>query len=409
MCSQPIQVTSEINPLREVLLHRPGKELEHLVPESLDRLLFDDIPYLKAAQQEHDLFAEALRLHGVQVVYLEDLMAETLAQSDETKRRFLEEYISVSGSVAVYHKKELMELFLRIPSEKEMVLKTMAGVGVRELKNGFRGQLARKINRGSHFILEPIPNLYFTRDPFAAIGRGVSLNRMYSVTRNRETIYGKYILSHHPTYKGNVPFYYRPDDPFHMEGGDILVLSESTLAVGISQRTSPEAVELLAERLFTDEGSGIHTILAFDIPNIRAYMHLDTVFTQADTDKFIVHPKMLKALRLYKITKKDGSGAFCVTEYYDQLIGALCDVLELSQLTLISCGGRDDIASEREQWNDGANTLCLSPGTVAVYDRNRITNDSLREHGLNVIELPSSELSRGRGGPRCMSMPLRRE
>ena len=138
-------------------------------------------------------------------------------------------------------------------------------------------------------------------------------------------------------------------------------------------------------------------------------MHLDTVFTQADSDKFIVHPEMLKALKLYKITKKDKSGSFSVMEYYGELTKALRDILGLDQITLISCGGRDYIASEREQWNDGANTLCLSPGTVAVYDRNHITNDSLRENGLNVIEILGSELSRGRGGPRCMSMPLRRE
>lgn len=229
---------------------------------------------------------------------------------------------------------------------------------------------------------------------------------MYSGTRRRETIYGKYIMEHHPDFAGTVNQYYKRNDLFSIEGGDILNLSNRVLAIGISQRTTPEAIELLAKRIFADEYSEVETILALDIPNIRAYMHLDTVLTQVDYDKFTIYPGILGSLRIYEICKGDKEETLNVSELEQSLAVILATHLGLDKITLIHCGGKNGIASEREQWNDGSNTLAIAPGKVVVYDRNNITNQILREHGLEVLEIASSELSRGRGGPRCMSMPL---
>lgn len=405
----PIQVKSEIGPLKQVMLHRPGKELEHLVPGELERLLFDDIPYLKAAKQEHDVFAGILREQGVQVLYLEELMAETLKGNAEIRQSFIRRFIDEGGNVAQKFKDQLFELLDGITDERELVLKTMAGVRMSELKAGGHSPLADRVRPDSRFILDPIPNLYFTRDPFASIGCGVSLNYMYSRTRRRETIYGACILEQNPRFAGATTFYYRRDNPFSIEGGDILNLNRRVLAVGISQRTTPEAIELLAQNIFADDAAEVDTILALDIPSIRAYMHLDTVLTQIDYDKFTVHPEILDSLRVYEIRRGGHKGELRVAEPDKPLPEILGAHLGLDKVTMIRCGGKDRVASEREQWNDGSNTLCIAPGKVVVYDRNYITNGILRDNGVEVLEMPSSELSRGRGGPRCMSMPLWRE
>lgn len=403
-----VHVFSEIGPLKRVMLHRPGKELEHLVPDELERLLFDDIPYLKTAQAEHDAFAEMLRKNGVEVVYLEDLMAETLKAAPDLKQMFVEQFIREAGSRAQAWRSELEEYLLSFSSEKEMILKTMSGVRDSELGVRERRLLADLVYGENRFLLDPIPNLYFTRDPFAAIGRGVSLNKMYSATRARETIYGEYILHHHPVLADGLSFFYERTYPSRIEGGDILVLSPRVIAVGISQRTTPEAIERLSSRLFADPESHVEVVLAMDIPNLRATMHLDTVCTQVNSDQFLVHPGILGSLRVFRIMRGDVEGTLDVQEVHQALDRILAQELELPEVDLIKCGGNDRVVSEREQWNDGSNTLCISPGVVIAYDRNQVTNELLREHGIEVLEIPSSELSRGRGGPRCMSMPLER-
>ncbi len=401
-----VNVKSEIMPLKKVLLHRPGDELLNLTPNTLEELLFDDIPFLKVAQEEHDAFAEILRNEGVEVVYLEDLMAEVLDTYPELREKFLKQWIFEAGIRTERYQKIIYDYINdKYPTNKEMVLKTMAGINLQELHTDKSNSLVDLVSDTSKLVCAPMPNLYFTRDPFAMIGNGVSINRMYSQTRNRETIYGDYIFKYHPDYQ-NVPQYYERDYTFHIEGGDILNINEKTLAIGISQRTEPDAIDQIAKDIFESD-SPIETILAFNIPNSRAFMHLDTVFTQIDYDKFTIHPGIMGPLTVFEI-KADGKGGIHVRERNETLEEILTEYVG-RPVELIPCGGGDRIAAEREQWNDGSNTLCVRPGTVVVYERNDVTNAVLREHGINVLEMPSAELSRGRGGPRCMSMPLWRE
>lgn len=402
-----INVKSEIIPLKKVLLHRPGNELLNLTPETLEQLLFDDIPYLKVAQEEHDAFADILRKEGVEVVYLEDLMAEVLETHPEIREQFVDQIILEAGVRSEPYQILIKEyLGACCSSAKEFVLKTMAGINRQELGGAPKHSLADMINTNSKLYLPPMPNLYFTRDPFACIGNGVSINRMYSFTRNRETIYGDYIFRYHPDFQ-EVPKYYKRIYTFHIEGGDILNINEHTLAIGISQRTEPEAIDRIAQDIFNSGISPIDTILAFHIPKSRAFMHLDTVFTQVDYDKFTIHPGIMGPLTVYELTPAPGKEVR-VKELTDKLDKILAKYVGHS-VELLPCGAGDRIAAEREQWNDGSNTLCLRPGTIVVYSRNNVTNDFLYKKGLNVLEMPSSELSRGRGGPRCMSMPLWRD
>ena len=404
-----INVKSEIKPLKKVLLHRPGKELLNLTPDTLERLLFDDIPYLEVAQKEHDEFANILKDNGVEVVYLEDLMTDVLNISPDIKETFIRQFIYEAGVRTPKYRSLVYEYLLGISDTKELVLKTMEGIKIDDIVREeavYGTSLVDMIEPDSLFVCDPMPNLYFTRDPFASIGNGVCLNKMYSVTRNRETIYAEYIFNYHPDFKDKIDKYYDRYNEFHIEGGDVLNLNSHTLAVGISQRTNANAIEELSKNLFSDPDCLIDTVLAFDIPNSRAFMHLDTVFTQIDYDKFTYHPGIMDTLSVYEITKNDDKINVVLKE------GSLEEILEEYlgiDITLIPCAGGDPIAAEREQWNDGSNTLCIAPGVVIVYDRNNITNQVLRDNGLKVLEMHGAELSRGRGGPRCMSMPLVRE
>ena len=402
-----INVRSEIKPLKKVLLHRPGKELLNLTPDTLGRLLFDDIPFLKVAQQEHDAFAQILKDNGVEVVYLEDLAAETIGQCPDLRKKFIEQFIVEGGVYTEEYQKALFEFFDAYKDNKELILKTMEGVRYGELKVSSESLVTKINDDKDKLILDPMPNLYFTRDPFASIGNGVSMNRMYSVTRNRETIYADYIFKYHNDYKGKVPYFYERDNNFHIEGGDILNLNDKVLAIGISQRTESAAIDKIAKNVFASADSTIETILAFRIPSSRAFMHLDTVFTQIDYDKFTIHPNIMGPLEVYELTKNGDKVEIKLLT--DTLKSILEKYLGVPDVKLIKCGGEDRIAAEREQWNDGSNTLCIAPGVIVVYERNDVSNALLREAGLKVLEMPSAELSRGRGGPRCMSMPLVRE
>ncbi|MDK0969071.1 arginine deiminase [Clostridium perfringens] len=405
-----LNVTSEIGRLKTVLLHRPGEEIENLTPALLDRLLFDDIPYLKVAREEHDAFAKTLRDNGVEVLYLEVLAAETMDTDNNLKDKFISEFIDEAGVQSEGLKEALIKYFNSFSTNKEMIDKMMAGVRKEELKDYHRESLYDQVNDVYPFVCDPMPNLYFTRDPFATIGHGITLNHMRTDTRNRETIFAKYIFRHHPRFKGkDIPFWFNRDENTSLEGGDELILSKEILAVGISQRTDSASVEKLAKKLLYYPDTSFKTVLAFKIPVSRAFMHLDTVFTQVDYDKFTVHPGIVGPLEVYALTKDpENDGQLLVTEEVDTLENILKKYLD-RDIKLIKCGGGDEIIAAREQWNDGSNTLAIAPGEVVVYSRNYVTNEILEKEGIKLHVIPSSELSRGRGGPRCMSMPLIRE
>lgn len=401
-----IHNTSEIGRLKRVLLHRPGGELENLMPEYLERLLFDDIPYLKEAQKEHDAFADCLRSQGVEVVYLTDLVVESLTDGDvrrELLRQFLDE-----ADIQDSRTREAVEEYLSAMPDQEMVPAMMAGVRKSQLRTGSArlGDYLSAAGDDYPFAVDPMPNLYFTRDPFATIGTGVSLHKMHTVTRNRETLFGKFIFEHHPLYK-NAPRWYDRGLTSSLEGGDILILSPQVLAVGISQRTREDSIDTLAETVLTYDGT-FQKVLAFNIPKTRSFMHLDTVFTMVDRDKFTVHPNILGQLTVF-VMELDENRKMTIRQEDGRLEDILKEHLGLDSVTLIPCGRGSEIDAAREQWNDGSNTLAIAPGEVVVYARNYVTNQSLEEAGIRIHTIPSAELSRGRGGPRCMSMPLWRE
>ena len=289
-----------------------------------------------------------------------------------------------------------------------MVSAMMAGVRKDELRaaGGRLGDYLSAVEDGYPFAVDPLPNLYFTRDPFATIGTGVSLHKMHTATRNRETLFGKFIFEHHPKYK-NVPRWYDRGESTSLEGGDILVLSPRVLAVGISQRTREDSVDTLAETVLSYGGT-FRKVLAFNIPKTRSFMHLDTVFTMVDRDKFTVHPNILSSITVF-VMELDESGKMNIHQEDGRLEDILKKHLELDKVTLIPCGRGSEIDAAREQWSDGSNTLAIAPGEVVVYSRNYVTNRALEEAGIRIHTIPSAELSRGRGGPRCMSMPLWRD
>lgn len=401
-----VNVFSEIGQLKTVLLHRPGKELENLTPDLLERLLFDDIPYLKVAQEEHDAFANTLRKNGVEVLYIKDMVVEALENRPDVLSNFINQFLeeshikssSVRGAVYDY----LSSLHL-----SDMVEKMIEGIRKHDITLKKSNSIMDMLEDEYPFYTDPMPNILFQRDPFASIGNGLAINNMFTDARQRETILSEYMFLYHPRFeKEEIPQYVNRNYRYNSEGGDMLVLNEKTLAIGISKRTDPRAIEHIAKELFKNNTS-FETILAFNIPKTRAFMHLDTVFTQVDYDKFTIHPGIMNELTIFEITKGDKG-----TLQVSKVVTTLEDILEKHlhrKVKLINCGGGDIITSGREQWNDGANTLAVAPGVVVVYSRNHVTNDILREEGITVLEIPSSELSRGRGGPRCMSMPLHRE
>ncbi len=394
-----INIYSEIGKLKKVMLRRPGKELENLTPNLLEELLFDDIPWLTKAREEHDAFANVLRKTGSEVIYLEKLVAEVLDISKEIREAFVHQYVQEADVHSSKVFNAVSEYLLSFESNLELVEKTMAGIRPKDLKDFYDTD-------DKLFLCAPLPNLYFTRDPFATMGNGVAVHKMHTVTRRRETIYGEYIFKYHKDYQC-APILYNKNSDFSIEGGDILVLNKDTIAVGVSQRTQITAIKHLAKNVFFKNETGFKRILAFDIPKTRAFMHLDTVFTQLDYDKFTIHPEIYGDLQVAEMRVKNGYD-LNITRKHDKLENILGEVVN-SPVTLIPCGGNDPIAASREQWSDGANTLAIAPGEAIVYSRNEFTNELLDKNGIKLHLIPSSELSRGRGGPRCMSMPFVRE
>ncbi len=395
---------SEIGKLNKVLLHRIGGEIEGLVPDNFERLLFDDIPYLKVAQQEHDRFADVLRENDVEVIYYVDETVKAL-KDPKVRNAFVKEFIEESN---IYSQgvKDALEEYLMGMTVRDMVEKCISGVKKSELEVK-TNSLAEYIASGYPYYTDPMPNLYFTRDPGACVGNGVSIHHMSTVARRRECLLLEYMFKYNKDFAPEgTEQWYDYDHAYSIEGGDVLVLSKDIVAIGLSQRTTVSGIEQFARNIL--DKSSFKKILVFDIPKTRAFMHLDTVFTMVDHDKFTIHPEIEGPLQLYEITlDKDGNAHF--SSIQDELENMLKIELGLPAVDLIRCGGNDPQAAQREQWNDGSNTLAIAPGVVVTYERNYVTNDLLDKKGVKVLTIPSSEISRGRGGPRCMSCPVNRD
>ena len=393
---------SEIGKLNKVLLHRPGLELEALTPSTMERLLFDDIPYLKVAQEEHDRFAEILRENGVEVVYYVDETAKALA-TPQLQQQLIEEFLDLSLITSEGMRNQLIEYLMGM-DPKTMVTKLIAGIKKNEVPSETVQSLMDLIHDDYPYISDPMPNLYFTRDPGACVGNGINIHHMHTQERRRESLLLKYMFKYNRDFASveNMQWYDVEDD-YSIEGGDVLVLSKDMVAIGLSQRTTIAGIECFAKNLLSN--SEFKKVLVFDIPKSRAFMHLDTVFTMVDYDKFTIHPEIEGPLGVYEITLGAG-GKLEFNAMKDELQNILAMELGLPAVELIRCGGGDLLAAQREQWNDGSNTLCIAPGTVITYERNYVSNELLDKKGIKVLTMPSAELSRGRGGPRCMSCPV---
>ena len=395
---------SEIGKLNKVLLHRPGKELEKLTPNNFERLLFDDIPYLKVAQEEHDRFAEVLKENGVEVCYYQQETAKALADI-EVRRNFVNEFVNMTKDFSESIREAVVE-FLMAKEPEDLVATCIAGVFSDEIKAS-AGSLFDIVKSEDVFALDPMPNLYFTRDPGACVGNGINIHHMSTPARRRESLLLEYMTKYNRDFAlEDTPMWYEIGGKYSIEGGDVLVLSKEIVAIGFSQRTTLAGIECFAENLL--KNSEFKKVLVFDIPKCRAFMHLDTVFTMVDYDKFTIHPEIEGPLGVYEITL-GADGQLKYNAMMDELANILALELKLPAVDLIRCGGGDLIAAQREQWNDGSNTLCIAPGTVVTYERNYVTNDLLDKRGIKVLSIPSAELSRGRGGPRCMSCPVNRD
>lgn len=399
-----LSVTSEVGKLKAVLLHRPGRELERLTPGYLQELLFDDIPWLKRMKEEHDQFAKVMEAHGAQVYYYEELLKDCM-EDPSVKGRFIKDLVS-NCNLANEALEEMIEDYLLQKNNDEIVEIAISGLHKKDIDLKHREySLVDHIKEDLPFFINPLPNLYFTRDPGSVIGTGLSINKMKTSARDRETMFLAYIHQYHPVFgSGEVPLWYNYKERYSLEGGDILVLSDKVVAVGCSERTSARGIEILAERIL--KNTNFERVLAIEIPFTRAYMHLDTVFTMVNYDQFTIYPGVEDYMVAYELTlEKEG----VKVKVADSLQKALSSSLGLSSVELIQSGGGDAITAAREQWNDSTNTLALAPGVVITYNRNEASNRTLRSRGIEVIEIEGSELVRGRGGPRCMSMPLIRE
>lgn len=409
-----LQVRSEIGTLKTVLLHKPGRELESLTPQYLDAMLFEDIPFLEKMREEHNKFAKTLREHGTKVLYFDELLKETLQVPG-----IREDLISQTVQLAEIKYDSLYKAitdYLHSLSAETLGDHLIGGLLKQEIDHkDVEKSLSYFIRDAYPYYINPLPNLYFTRDPGSVLGNGISINEMQTAARRRETQLLSMIMKKHPVLSQQAGMVYEGYAAnSNIEGGDILVLNDETLAVGCSARTAAWAVEELARIMLTPEdagGQGFKRVLVMQIPFTRAYMHLDTVFTMVDHDKFTIYPGIESRLKVFQITLQKTEHAekgSIQVETEDSIRQALCRALHVPSVDLIQTGGGDMITAAREQWNDSTNTLAVAPGTVVTYRRNMVSNDTLSQHGIQVLPIEGSELVRGRGGPRCMSMPLRR-
>ncbi len=390
-------VDSEVGRLGTVLLHRPGAELARLTPRNNDSLLFDGIPWVGRAQEEHDTFAHALRGHNVEVVYVSELLAETVAvpaAREEVTQAVLDD-VRLGDTLRRHVADHLADL-----DAATLATTLIAGLSRAELRAG--GGLVHALMDRADFVIDPLPNLLFTRDSSVWIGDQVAVTSLAMHARRRETTLTHAIYRHHPRFAGT-SLVYEPGLE-HLEGGDVLLLAPGVLAVGVGERTRPAGAERLARRCF--ERGLAHTVLVVPIAQERATMHLDTVCTMVDVDAVVMYPNVASTLQAWTVTPGGSPGDLAVSGPEPFIVGA-AKAMRIDTLRIIDTG-LDPVTAEREQWDDGNNTLAIAPRLCVAYERNVETNAQLERHGIEVIRIPGSELGSGRGGPRCMSAPISR-
>ncbi|WP_171511808.1 MULTISPECIES: arginine deiminase [Mycolicibacterium] len=391
---------SEVGTLRAVILHRPGPELQRLTPRNNDALLFDGLPWVAKAQREHDAFADVLRSRGVEVLLLADLLTEALAHSGAARMHGISAAVD-ARRLGVPLAQEL-SAYLRGLAAADLAHILMAGMTFNEVPfHGAELSLVRLMHHGGDFVIEPLPNLLFTRDSSFWIGPRVAITSLALPARVRETSLTDLIYAHHPRFLGVRRAYESRSAP--VEGGDVLLLGPGVVAVGVGERTTPAGAEALARSLFDDDLA--HTVLAVPIRQERAQMHLDTVCTMVDVDAVVMYPNIVDSLSAFTIHRVE-TGIRIDDEA--PFVQAAAAAMGIEQLRVIDTG-LDPVTAEREQWDDGNNTLALAPGVVVAYERNSETNARLADSGIEVLPIEASELGTGRGGPRCMSCPAARE
>ncbi|MCP9271891.1 arginine deiminase [Mycolicibacterium arenosum] len=390
---------SEVGRLRTVILHRPGAELQRLTPRNNDALLFDGMPWVARAQEEHDAFADVLRSRDVEVLLLSDLLTEALA-SGAARMHGISAAVD-SRRLGLPLAQEL-SVYLRTLEPTALARVLMAGMTFNELPFDERElSLVRRMHHGGDFVIDPLPNLLFTRDSSVWIGPRVAITSLALPARVRETSLTDLIYAHHPRFLGVRRAYESRSAP--VEGGDILLLGPGVVAVGVGERTTPAGAEALARSLFDDDLA--HTVLAVPIAQERAQMHLDTVCTMVDVDAVVMYPNIVGSLSAFTIRRTADSVKI---DSAAPFVDAAADAMGIEKLRVIDTG-LDPVTAEREQWDDGNNTLALAPGVVVAYERNAETNARLVDSGIEVLPIAASELGTGRGGPRCMSCPVARD